>query len=73
MAKQSVARKKPAKKRRGSFLKIRKGRGQDATWYIVDTFGRGDEVLHSGIKSREEADRMLRKLKEEDEYRAWVF
>jgi hypothetical protein len=49
---------KASKKRRGSFLKIRKGRGKGATYYLVDTY-KNDEVLHQGIRTLKEAEGMF--------------
>jgi len=59
------------KKRRGSFLKVRKGRGRGATWYIVDTYANRDEVLHE-VNSKEEAERKLKDLRTEQSYRDFV-
>jgi len=67
-----MPRKKASKKRRASFLKIKKGRGKGATWYIVDTYPPEDVVLHPDIESLREAQRSLRELKAEDEYSGWV-
>jgi hypothetical protein len=64
---------KERKKRRGWFLKPRKGRGKGATWYIEDTYRNRKEVLHEGIATRAEAQEMIRKLKAEDEYREWIY
>ncbi len=61
------------KKRRGSFLKIRRGRGQGATWYIVDTYRNGTHVVHEGIKTRAAAEKTLKQLKSEEDYRVWIW
>jgi len=60
------------KHRRGWWLKIRKGRGKGATWYIVDTFKNKDEVMDQGITSLEAAKRKLKQVKKEEDYRDWV-
>jgi hypothetical protein len=42
---------KAKKQRRGSFLKIRKGRGKGAKYYIEDSYKKLPEVLHEGIET----------------------
>jgi hypothetical protein len=63
---------KSKKTRRGSYWKVRKGRGARATCYIVDTYNGTDEVLHEGIKTRKQAEKMLKDLKAESSYQDWV-